>query len=157
MAEIFTLAPIGTYSKMTSRPAAEPGSLPCPDRSSGGTLDLAPRPDLVERPYKIAHHLIRMHRTRREAQPLRAARHGRIVDGLHIETVILQQLIADLLADHRIAHHDRHDMALAPEHGQARIRHHLTQRRRALLMPLPLRRAFLQMTDSRKHPRHQHR
>ena len=47
----------------------------------------------------------------RQAQPLRAARHGRVVDRLHIDLELVEQPIADVSAQYRVSDDDRDDMA----------------------------------------------
>ena len=49
-------------------------------------------------------------RRRRDAQPLGALRHGRIVDRLDVDAVLGEQQVARRLALLRIADHHRHDM-----------------------------------------------
>jgi hypothetical protein len=39
------------------------------------------------------------------------ARHRRIVDRLDVDAVAVDQRVVDLLAQHRLAHHDRNDVA----------------------------------------------
>ena len=65
---------------------------------SGGAPQIAFRPDDRERPDQIVDVGLAVQRRGRQAQPLRAARHGRVVDRLHINPVALQQLVADGLA-----------------------------------------------------------
>jgi len=60
---------------------------------------------------------IAMKRRRRDTQPLRAAGNRRIVDGLDVYTVFVQQPVADLLARHGIAHHHRHDVTVVRRYG----------------------------------------
>ena len=50
---------------------------------------------------------------RRDAQPLGALRHGRIVDRLDVDAVILEQHVGRRLALLRIADEQRHDMGVA--------------------------------------------
>src|SRR3989338_5567228 len=155
-----TLPPIGTYSKITSR--RSPPS-PCPSRGglspfrSGGAPDLVARPYLVERRHQIAHHLVRVNRARGEAQPFRPARNRRVIDGLNVDVEVPQQLVADLLADHAIADHHGHDMALAPHHWQPGIGHHPQKRCRPLLKSPPLCIARLEMPYRRKNARNENR
>src|SRR5436190_13015263 len=46
-----------------------------------------------------------------QAQPLGAARHGRVVDRLYIDLELVEQPVSDVPAQYRVADHDRHDMA----------------------------------------------
>src|SRR5215471_4527094 len=46
-----------------------------------------------------------------QAQPLGAARHGRVVDRLHIDLELVDQPIADVPAQYRVADDDRDYMA----------------------------------------------
>jgi len=50
---------------------------------------------------------------RRDAQALHAARHGRIIDRLDVDAVLVEQKVAHRLAPLRIADEDRHDVRLA--------------------------------------------
>lgn len=62
---------------------------------SGGdaadTLNVAVNPELFEHLDQLIHHLVVVGRRRREAQALRATRHGWIVDGLDVDAVFFQQ------------------------------------------------------------------
>ena len=53
---------------------------------------------------------IRMVGRRRDAQALRAAGNGRIIDRLDVDAVPFEQDVAGALAEFRVADKDRHDM-----------------------------------------------
>src|SRR6516162_11777158 len=55
--------------------------------------------------------VVAMQRARGQAQALGAARHGRVVDRLHIDTMALQQLVGGGLAENGVADQHRHDVA----------------------------------------------
>lgn len=52
---------------------------------------------------------------RRDTQSLSAASDRRIVDGLNVYAVFAQHPIADLLAQHGIANHHRHNVTVVPQ------------------------------------------
>ena len=64
----------------------------------GGGAELLAAEDLDQRAGQLVHHLGAMLRARREAQALGAARDGREVDRLDVETVFRKQDVADPLA-----------------------------------------------------------
>ena len=69
------------------------------------------RPNGGERIYKVLDVCIGVERRWGYAQALGAARHGGVINRLHIDVVPIEQQIANVLALHRIANHHRHDMA----------------------------------------------
>lgn len=69
------------------------------------------RPDDLEGARESFNQLWRVARSRCEPQAFRAARYGRVVDRLHVDAVMLQQLIADALAKRCVSDHHRHDVA----------------------------------------------
>ena len=75
---------------------------------------------------------------RRDAQPLRAFRHRRIVDRLDVDAVLGKQEIARLLAQLGIADEDRHDVGRAGHHRQRRSGEHRLGARGAILMAVAL-------------------
>jgi branched-chain amino acid aminotransferase len=85
-----------------------------------------------ERPYSFEewHGL----RRRRDAQPLRAARHGRIVDRLDVDAVHAEQPVAGHLAQFRIADQHRHDVRLDGITGQPGGRQRVLGARRLALL-----------------------
>src|SRR6516162_7470305 len=85
--------------------------------------DRAGGPQLLERGDKIGYLRIGVDRRRREAHALRSARYGRIIDGLHVDSIMVEQGIGDRLAVHWIAHHYWHDMARIFHDRQAGVAH----------------------------------
>ena len=67
----------------------------------------------------MVHVGIAVQRCRREAQAFGAALDRRIVDRLDVDIVVLHQHVAGRLAGPGIAHHDRHDMAVAGQNRDA--------------------------------------
>lgn len=90
---------------------------------------------------------IRMQRRRGDAQAFGLARHGRVVDRLHIDVVAVEQEIGDPLALGGIANHDRHDMARVRHMRNARLIERRTQFLYPVLMAHALERACLQVLD----------
>src|SRR3984893_5351339 len=74
-------------------------------------LQIEFRPDDRKRPDQMVDVLVAVHRRGRQAQPLSAARHCRVVDRLHIDLELVEQPVANLPAQYRAADDDRHDMA----------------------------------------------
>src|SRR5690348_8061682 len=79
----------------------------------GRLPELQPLPDLDQRLGQLVHHLGRVLRSGREAQPLGAARNGREVDRLDVESVLGEQDVADLLRLDGGADQKRDDVGLA--------------------------------------------
>jgi hypothetical protein len=75
---------------------------------------------------------------RRDAQPLCAARDGRLIDRLDADAVLGEQKIARFLALLRITHHHRHNARLVRHHRQAGGIEHGLHPRGAVLMALAL-------------------
>src|SRR6185312_6775014 len=75
-----------------------------------GAPEFVRRPDFIDGTDEFAHHVFAMHRRWREAQPLAAARHGRVVHRLHIDTMIIEQRVRDGLAQRSVAHEHRYDV-----------------------------------------------
>ena len=67
-------------------------------------------PGLGERLDQFIDQPVVVERCRGDPQPLRAARHGRVVDRLDVDAVDIQQPVARGLADFRITDKDRHDV-----------------------------------------------
>src|SRR5262249_60106009 len=84
---------------------------------------------------------------RRDAQPLAAFRHGRVVDGLNVDAVLGKEEIGRLLALLRIADQYRHDMRVAWHHRQTYSSKHRLHPRCAFLMALALEARGLEMPD----------
>src|SRR4051812_3215251 len=85
-----------------------------------------------------------------DAQTLGATRHGRIIDRLHIDAVITEQHIADLLAQDGISDHQRDDVARIYLMGQSsRIQSPAKQSDDRLVF-LALAMTCFQMPDARK-------
>src|SRR5262252_9081348 len=55
---------------------------------------------------------------RRDAQPLGALWHGRVVDRLNVDAVLLEQEVGRLLALLRVADEHRHDVSVVGHHRQ---------------------------------------
>ena len=66
-------------------------------------------------------------RAGRESKTLGAARHGGKVDRLHVDPVLGEQDVADLLCPDGIADHQRHDVRGAGHDWQARLGEHRFQ------------------------------
>ncbi len=62
--------------------------------------------------------------------------HGRVVDRLDIDAVLVQEQVAGRLALLRIADQHRHDVGVARHHGKARGVEHGLDARGAVLMAL---------------------
>ena len=84
-----------------------------------------------------------MNRRWREAHALRAARHRGIIDGLHVDPVVVEQRVGHRLAVDWIADHHRHDVARIFHHWQARFAHQCLDLAHALLQARPLNLASL--------------
>ena len=105
---------------------------------SGGQPHLQPAPDFAQRGGEVAHHRFRMRRAGREAQPLGAARHGRIIDRLNVAAIFREKDVADLLRPHRIADEQRHDVGGRRHHRQFRLGEQRLELRRIGLLRLAL-------------------
>ena len=103
---------------------------------SGGQLQ--PLPHINERLGKRINQPVIMIRTGRDAQPFRALRHRRIIDGLDIDAVVGEQQIACLLAALRIADENWNDVTRAMHHWQRRSCEHRLGARGAILVALAL-------------------
>ena len=75
---------------------------------------------------------------RRDAQPLGALRHGRIVDRLDVDAVLGEQEVGRLLALLGIADEHRHDVGVVRHHRQPGRAQHRLDARGAVLMALAL-------------------
>src|SRR5260221_13172369 len=95
------------------------------------------RPYLHQRLYQMFDIGVGVMRRRGNPQPLGASRHRRIVDRLDINAIAIDQCVADLLAQHRITNHDRHDVAGIVEMRDAGFVEPGTQPRHPVLMPRP--------------------
>ena len=73
----------------------------CAARLLCGPPQVEFRPDDRERPDQIVDVGLAVQWRGRQAQPLGAARHGRVVDRLHVDPVAVQQLVADGFAQDR--------------------------------------------------------
>ena len=91
-------------------------------------------PDIDERLGKRVDQAVVVIRARRDAQPLSAFRHRRIIDRLDVDAVLGEQKIARLLAQLGIADKDRHDMRRARHHRQRRGGEHRLGAGGAILM-----------------------
>src|SRR3981081_3567006 len=87
-------------------------------------------------------------RRRSNAQSLGTARYGRVIDGLHVDAELFEQLVADLSAQHRVANHDRHDMAGVVEGRDTGAFEAAAHQRDALVQLSAFRGAFLQVADA---------
>ena len=76
------------------------------------------RPQRRERRNQPVHVGVGMLGLGRDAQALGAARHGRVVDRLHVDGEALEQRVGDALGQHRIADQQRHDVARVVHHRQ---------------------------------------
>src|SRR6266478_2269456 len=83
----------------------------------------------------------------RDAQPLHAARHGRVVDRLDVDSMLGEQEIACRLAVLGIADEDRYDVRLARHDREPGHRKHCLRAHRAVLMLLALPVGTLEMAD----------
>ena len=130
------------YASTTSRRRSRARS------PSGGAAQGEPGPDVCERGDERVDIFIAVQWRGGQPQPLRAARHGRVIDWLDIDAVAVQQLVARGFAQPRIADHDRHDMALAGHHRQAGRGEAALEGCRAFLMALTFGLARLQVADA---------
>src|SRR6266481_421139 len=80
-------------------------------KPSCGRPELDFRPDCRQGSHQMVDIYLAVQRRRSNAQSLGTARHGRVVDRLHVDAELFEQPVADLSAQHRVADHDRHDMA----------------------------------------------
>ena len=64
---------------------------------------------------------VRVKGRRRNAQPLSAAGDGRIIDRLHVDVVLVEQNVADVLAKDGLADHHGNDVARIPQIGDPSI------------------------------------
>ena len=79
-----------------------------------------------------------MERRRRYTQALRAAWHGRIVDWLNVDAMKLEEPVAGLLAQFRIANMDWNDVGLGFHHRKIGLRQHVFGKLCLTLMHPPL-------------------
>ena len=86
---------------------------------------------------------------RRQAQPFGSTRYGRVVDGLNIDAMMLEQAIGHSLAMHGITNVHGHDVTFARKYRQACVGQPALQRARAFLMFRALDRTRLEMADAR--------
>jgi Lon protease-like protein len=93
----------------------------------------------------MIHIRIRVDGRWRNAQPFRTARHGWIIDGLHVNAMLIKQGITELLAESRIAHHHWDDVAEVIKMRHANSVQALPKRRRALMQAFPFKIALTQM------------
>src|SRR5580693_301542 len=87
-------------------------------------------------------------RRRSNAQSLGTARYGRVIDRLHVDAELFEQLVADISAQHRVADHDRHDVAGVVEVRDTRRIKAAAHQCDALVQLPAFRGAFLQVTDA---------
>ena len=88
--------------------------------------------------HEVVHLLVGVHRRRRQPDALGAARHGRIVNRLHVDRVAVEQRVRHRFAVHRIADRHRNDVARVGNERQAGIGKAPLERLRALVQPGPL-------------------
>ncbi len=98
-----------------------------------------------------------MRRAGREAQPLGAARNGRVIDRLDVHAVFGEQHVADLLGLDRIADHQRHDVRGRIHHRQPGLGEHRLEHRCGSLLPVALDARRLEVAHRRQRARDQHR
>src|SRR5208282_4119293 len=111
--------------------------------SLGGERTLVERqlqalPDIDQRLGERVDQAVVVIGTRRDAQPLLAFRHRRVIDRLDVDAVLGQQQIAGLLAALGIADKNRNDMGGARHHRQPRGGEHRLGAGGAILMALAL-------------------
>ena len=70
-----------------------------------------PAPHVAEAVHQRLDIFITVQWSRRQPQPFGAARHSRVVDRLHVDPMVVQQLIAGGFAEAGITDHHRHDVA----------------------------------------------
>src|SRR5690242_4087698 len=87
---------------------------------------------------------------RSNPQALRAARDRRIVYRLDIDPIIIQQKIAQTLAQERIAHYHRHDVAGVVKMRNTDLVQSPANGANPLLVALAFERTRLQVTDASK-------
>ena len=86
----------------------------------------------------------------RQAEPLGAARHGRVVDRLHIDLELVEEPIGDVPAQYWVANHDRDDMARIVEVRDLGGIEPAAQQPDILVQPVAFEGAALQVTDAGK-------
>lgn len=69
------------------------------------------RPDFTQCAQQLVDIAVAMHRRWGNTQTLGTARHGRVIDRLYVDTVIVHQPVTNEFALVRVAHHYRDDMA----------------------------------------------
>ena len=78
--------------------------------SLSGLLEPQMAPNFLQSFNQLIHQLVIVQGRWCKAKALGAAGHSWVVDRLNIYIVIEQQLVTGLFAQHRITHHDRHDV-----------------------------------------------
>src|SRR5438034_2419412 len=106
------------------------------------------RPQLIERRYETGDLEFAMKRPWRQPDPLQAARHGRIVDRLHIDLELGEKPVGKALAQERIADDDRHHMAWRYRDRKTHAGKLALEECRMLLLQGAFLRAHLQMADA---------
>ena len=96
-------------------------------------------------------------RRRRDAEPLRAPRHGWVVDRLDIDPVLFNQQVGDLFAQDGIANQHRHDVARIGLMGHAFLIKPPAQMGHGTPLAFPFRVARLQMANAGKRTSHDRR
>ena len=107
------------------------------------------RPDLGERLDQPVDVAIRMHRRGRHAQAFGADGHGRVVDRLHIDPVIVHQPVADHLALLGVPNHHRDDVARIVQVRDAHDVERPAHLHHALLLKFALLARNLEVADAR--------
>lgn len=68
--------------------------------------------------HKVLHHGGLVMRRRSQAQQLLTAGHGRVVDGLHVDVVLLQQSVTHLCVQLGVAHLSQHHGKVSVDCGK---------------------------------------
>ena len=122
-----------------------------------GLPQIAFRPDGRESPDQMVDVGLAVQGRGGQAQALGAARHGRVVDRLHIDLELVEKAIGDVPAQYRVADHDRHDMARIVAMRDLSGIEPLAQQPDMLLQSAAFDGAGLQVTDAgqgrRRHSR----
>src|SRR3546814_2469317 len=77
----------------------------------GGPPQAEAAPHVLQGGNELRHVGLAVQRAGRDTQPLGAARHGRIIDRLDVDTVVIQQKVNGLLADRGITNQQGHEVA----------------------------------------------
>ena len=129
----------GPYRRVQDYSAAS-ARLPCSGRPSRSQTSTSASAKHVDQRVLVI-------RRRRDAQPLGALRHGRIVDRLDVDAVLVEQQVGRRLALLRIADEHRHDMGVVRHHRQAGGDQHRLGARGAILVALALEARGLEVAD----------